>query len=251
MATGKTRYIWDLTAVRLASFNQTLDPWLYILLRRSFCVRVKRVFKRVFSIFSMNKTGSQQKIQNKQENAEGCQPQNCSGVFSREKHLTVCQDSKPDLIDVINSELVNRSQLPDVTATPKFNADCGCQIHIDNNNVTDVPEEGIYVQFVILPQNRSSTRSNTRSSYRFNTRSNYRSNTRSSYRSLVDRSNNSSFRISADKSPIPRSNSSNLHSAVQELSEKHNRDNDCQNSSGIDTKETLMTDITKSTRGSL
>ena len=242
MATGRTRYIWDLTAVRLASFNQTLDPWLYILLRRSFCVRVKRVFKSVLSIFSMNKTGSQQKYQNEQANAEGCQPHNSLCVFSREKHLTVRQDSKPDLIDVINSECIDKSQLPDVTATRHVNSDCERQIHIDNNNVTDVPEKGIYVQFVILLQNRSSIRSNTRS----NTRSNYRSNTRSSYRS-----NNSSFRISVCKNPIARSHSSDLQSAVEEQSEKYNGDDDCQNSSGVDTKETLMTDLTKSTRGSL
>ena len=61
----------------------------------------------------------------------------------------------------------------------------------------------------------------------------------------MDRSNNSSFRISACKSPIARSHSSNLHSAVQEHSEKHNRDDECQNSSDLDTEETLMTDITK------
>ena len=243
MATAKTRYIWDLTAVRLASFNQTLDPWLYILLRRSFCVQVKNVFKSVFSIVATKKTRSEQKIQNAPEIVDGCQVRNSLGVFSREQHLTVCQDSKPDLIDVINSELVNKSQLPDVTATPQFNADCECQIHIDNNNVTDVPEEGIYVQFVILPQNRSSARSDTRSSNR--------SNTRSSYRSLVDRSNNSSFHISACKSPIARSHSSNLHSAVEEENEEYTGDDDCQNSPGIDTKETLMTDLTKSTRGSI
>ena len=107
------------------------------------------MFKSVFSIVSMNKTGSQQKNQNEQKNVQGCQPHNSLCVFSGEKRDCL-SDSKPDLIDVINSESVDKSQLPDVTATRHVNADCVCQTHIENNNVTGVSEEGTYVQFVIL-----------------------------------------------------------------------------------------------------
>ena len=39
-ATGRNNVLLDLTAVRLASLNQTLDPWLYILFRRSTCMRI-------------------------------------------------------------------------------------------------------------------------------------------------------------------------------------------------------------------
>ena len=200
------------------------------------------MFKSVFSLFSVNKPTSEQKVHNEQKNnVECCQPQNDLRVFSREKHLGVCQDGRPDLIDVINSETASQPQLPDVTTTGQVNADCVCRIHIDNNNASGVPEEGIYVQFVILAQNMSSIWSNTRSSYR--------SNNRSSYRSFVDRSNNS-FRIGACKCPIVQSNSSNPHNDVDEEDEKQNCDDHCRNSRG-DTKETLTTDVTKTTRGSL
>jgi hypothetical protein len=46
-ATGVENVLIDLAAVRLASLNQTLDPWLYILLRRSTCSRIARGFRRV------------------------------------------------------------------------------------------------------------------------------------------------------------------------------------------------------------
>ncbi|XP_060586804.1 prostaglandin E2 receptor EP4 subtype-like [Ruditapes philippinarum] len=46
-ATGVENNLLDLTAVRLASLNQTLDPWLYILLRRSTFIKIARGFKRI------------------------------------------------------------------------------------------------------------------------------------------------------------------------------------------------------------
>ncbi|KAH3696812.1 hypothetical protein DPMN_084290 [Dreissena polymorpha] len=47
LITGKQHLLLDLAAVRLASLNQTLDPWLYILLRRSLFVALK---KKVISL---------------------------------------------------------------------------------------------------------------------------------------------------------------------------------------------------------
>lgn len=45
---GKPDYPMDLTTVRMASFNQTLDPWMYIILRRSLFKRLKRFLQRCF-----------------------------------------------------------------------------------------------------------------------------------------------------------------------------------------------------------
>ncbi|XP_074642679.1 prostaglandin E2 receptor EP3 subtype-like [Tubulanus polymorphus] len=45
--THVTDRVADLTAVRLASINQILDPWLYILIRKSIILKVKRCIERI------------------------------------------------------------------------------------------------------------------------------------------------------------------------------------------------------------
>ncbi|XP_071144869.1 prostaglandin E2 receptor EP3 subtype-like [Mytilus edulis] len=52
MVTGKSNFVIDLTTVRLASLNQTLDPWLYILLRKSFIRKLCSYIRRCCSITS-------------------------------------------------------------------------------------------------------------------------------------------------------------------------------------------------------
>lgn len=52
MATGKSNFIADLTTIRLASLNQTLDPWLYILLRKSFIRKLCSYLRRCWSVKS-------------------------------------------------------------------------------------------------------------------------------------------------------------------------------------------------------
>ncbi|XP_061175011.1 prostaglandin E2 receptor EP3 subtype-like [Saccostrea echinata] len=47
ITSGKPNYPMDLTTVRMASFNQTLDPWIYIILRRSLFKRFKKLFQRM------------------------------------------------------------------------------------------------------------------------------------------------------------------------------------------------------------
>jgi hypothetical protein len=50
LSTGKSNYVIDLTTIRLASLNQTLDPWLYILLRKSFIRKLCSYLRRCCSI---------------------------------------------------------------------------------------------------------------------------------------------------------------------------------------------------------
>lgn len=47
--TGRINYAADLIGVRLASINVILDPWLYILLRKSVIVKAFRFIKNLFS----------------------------------------------------------------------------------------------------------------------------------------------------------------------------------------------------------
>ncbi|XP_041356654.1 prostaglandin E2 receptor EP4 subtype-like [Gigantopelta aegis] len=48
LATGASNPVFGLVAVRLASLNQTLDPWLYILLRKAFLKRIKCKVQKFF-----------------------------------------------------------------------------------------------------------------------------------------------------------------------------------------------------------
>lgn len=50
LATGELDYMADLLGVRLASINQILDPWLYILVRRSFIQKVIRSCKNTLCV---------------------------------------------------------------------------------------------------------------------------------------------------------------------------------------------------------
>ncbi|XP_060082196.1 prostaglandin E2 receptor EP4 subtype-like [Ylistrum balloti] len=47
IATGSHNYIVDLTVIRLASLNQTLDPWIYILLRKTILDKLNRSFRKI------------------------------------------------------------------------------------------------------------------------------------------------------------------------------------------------------------
>ncbi|XP_033736976.1 prostaglandin E2 receptor EP4 subtype-like [Pecten maximus] len=47
MATGSHNYVVDLTVIRLASLNQTLDPWIYILLRKTILDKLKQSFRKI------------------------------------------------------------------------------------------------------------------------------------------------------------------------------------------------------------
>ncbi|XP_052274130.1 LOW QUALITY PROTEIN: prostaglandin E2 receptor EP2 subtype-like [Dreissena polymorpha] len=50
--TGRVNYRADLIGVRLASINQILDPWLYILLRKSVIVKILRTVKGIVTFTS-------------------------------------------------------------------------------------------------------------------------------------------------------------------------------------------------------
>ena len=175
MATGKNRYLWDLMAVRLASLNQTLDPWIYILLRRSFCIKARDLCKHCVSAIVKNqRTNVNNNVDGADKVDNGDQQQHQVCMFSREPKCfgdNGCHPSKPDLLEVLNTGSVcsdkRNTQLPDVTETGQFPADCVCQIHIENNKQGDAPDEGLYVRFLILTKdcdrNVSSNSSNTNS----------------------------------------------------------------------------------------
>ena len=228
MATGRKLYLWDLTAVRLASLNQTLDPWLYILLRRSFCVKVKKLFKRLYSkLAKTNRPNVPEILDRPSENAPSYEPQQFLGVFSRDPRLgTDCRVVQPDLIEVLNSALgrntnSDKPQLPDIAATGQLHPECVCQIHIEKNKATDIPEDGIYVKFLILSKDRD-----------------------------LSRSNNSSHYISVCNKSPSRSRSSNIQSVIDAQTDKQNSPDD-QIFSAVSTKETIVTETTASPRGSL
>ena len=221
LATGRKNYIWDLMAVRLASLNQTLDPWIYILLRRSLCIKARDLCKQCWSASVVNQKRYDNNMIDGSVHIGNNEQQQQMCVFSRgQKHLSEngCHSGRPDLLEVMaarpeRSNNMNNSQLPDVTETGQFPLDCVCQIHIENNKLGDVQDEGIYVKFLILKKDRDQTISSNPPLY-------------------------FSHRTEVNKSP---SHSANIK-AVLDKREGSRSDSD-PNSTGLSTKETLSTDV--------
>ncbi|KAL3867708.1 hypothetical protein ACJMK2_040575 [Sinanodonta woodiana] len=173
VSTQETNHLLDLTAVRMASFNQTLDPWLYILLRRSFIIRIKNIFFKVFD-FCCRKQETEISV------SEYIGPQilppvwihrNRIGEFrpKQENVFLINKESSegqglnsslgrlPDVM--INTENGNaNARLPDVTGSGAESADYVCRLHISNGeiiNQSGSDDDGIYVRFTFLPKTNS------------------------------------------------------------------------------------------------
>ncbi|KAK3590764.1 hypothetical protein CHS0354_017280 [Potamilus streckersoni] len=195
VSTGESNHLLDLTAVRMASFNQTLDPWLYILLRRSFVIRIKNIFLKVLC-FCCRKQETEISVSEyigrqiltpvwiyrhrigefrpHQENVCLIDKQNSEG-----QGLNGSLGRLPDVM--INTENGNvNARLPDVTGSGTESAhyvcrfhisngeiinqsgsdDCGCRLHISNGeiiNQSGSDDDGIYVRFTFLPRTNSDT----------------------------------------------------------------------------------------------
>lgn len=170
MATGKANYLLDLTTIRLASLNQTLDPWLYILLRRSFCLKLTKCAKHIKSKCykaaglrpQEDDTGDQFNIQNNPQNhpisplANNRPSQNVIEELNNGNRL---DSPSPDVMQSVEGG--HLSPLPDVTHTgTDRDRDSGyvCHFHI-GKSVSERQRDGLYVKIFYL-QGSSSIKSN-------------------------------------------------------------------------------------------
>lgn len=121
LMTGKTNHIMDLIAVRLASLNQTLDPWLYILLRRSFCSKLCSRLTRLITRCLPNWTSERSFVDTKTRyepvniiNIPKYENNNETREQRRDEYDANCQiGSEPDIMPRLPE--CTRSPLPDVT----------------------------------------------------------------------------------------------------------------------------------------
>lgn len=98
--TGRLNYRADLIGVRLASINQILDPWVYILLRKSVIIKCFKTFKNFltseFSGHSKTIKQSTKYITNYNRNNNGYSiddPEEVSGVCLENGTTTVCLEN--------------------------------------------------------------------------------------------------------------------------------------------------------------
>ena len=128
VATGKSNYLWDLTTIRLASLNQTLDPWLYILLRRSLCMKLRKCCERVCPCngqdidsklycqqVHFNKINDQEQLENLEcvNHATGPRRNNVHVISTRQAPAFPDVTSLP--VANIKNEVQQAPFLPDVT----------------------------------------------------------------------------------------------------------------------------------------
>ncbi|OWF34813.1 Prostaglandin E2 receptor EP4 subtype [Mizuhopecten yessoensis] len=182
MATGRHNYVIDLTVIRLASLNQMLDPWIYILLRKTILDKLKLSFKKVFCFCCPTQEVEEGTDQNahahhlrcfrKQYNTAGpqhlCHYQNIpAGVGSCRNHSKKCskrsdgsRNKKHSLPDVMREahSLSPQGDLlrPDVAAGDTYNEICNqCQsthTHSKLEKKSSVPIECAYANSVLMGQ---------------------------------------------------------------------------------------------------
>ena len=148
IATGEPNYYVDLVTIRLASLNQTLDPWLYILLRKSFITKLIRTTKRMFCVPRF-KTSDREDIYDRNIHAHHlrCYRRNChmpAPHFHLQGHITpsgrcvVQFKRRSKSKSKTSEENKQRLSLPDVmkdahTKTPSARPDIAG--HYDNGEV--------------------------------------------------------------------------------------------------------------------
>jgi len=163
LMTGQPNYLMDLAAIRLASINQTLDPWLYILLRRSFFVRMCATVKRInFKCLVISHRESVESRDNKCDNAaandgnvDNVHADNVnSGEQSIEHNHSRIVLEQPDVMQSAKNSNSNSSPLPDVTNTgsKSDNGDSGyvCHFHFGKSEPVENEDGGIYVKIFYL-----------------------------------------------------------------------------------------------------
>ncbi|XP_053393889.1 prostaglandin E2 receptor EP4 subtype-like [Mercenaria mercenaria] len=159
-ATGIKNVLLDLAAVRLASLNQTLDPWLYILLRRSTCMAITRGVKglktKCLSVVEkrIHENGLEDDVQNNDRNSID---EIKNGVLqtNRENKKNI---SPPDVTQNVCS--INRSPLPGITNAVhnKENKDSCYVCHFQfGKSVKPDEDKGIYMK-VLYIDNKSPTK---------------------------------------------------------------------------------------------
>lgn len=159
-----TNVLLDLAAVRLASLNQTLDPWLYIILRRSTCLRLTRGVKsiktkclKVFGIpfYRNSNVFNEGEAQNRRILA-GIRPNHrprSNGEEERDNIANQKAVSPPDVMQSVGDG--NVSPLPDITNTAQ-NKDSSyvCKFQF-GKSVSPKQEHGMYVKILYLQNNPS------------------------------------------------------------------------------------------------
>lgn len=62
MGLDRENTFYDLTVIRLASFNQILDPWVYLLFRRELVIRIMKILQKQFCPKSFQKTHKSKRL---------------------------------------------------------------------------------------------------------------------------------------------------------------------------------------------
>ncbi|XP_045160319.2 prostaglandin E2 receptor EP4 subtype-like [Mercenaria mercenaria] len=169
-ATGIKNVLLDLAAVRLASLNQTLDPWLYILLRRSTCMKISRSVKQIktkclkvvreqVQDSELIKEKDAQSIDQNSENGRACDRiHNVQDDVHKHNNENSNNIPPPDVMKIGSRGYI--SPLPDITNTlqNKENKDSRYVCHFQfGKSLSPKEEDGMYVKILYLKNNSSNT----------------------------------------------------------------------------------------------
>lgn len=180
LATARDNPVFGLTAVRLASLNQTLDPWLYILLRKAFLDKVRDRVRSFLSLRPRSRDSSEGKCNqyvhvrrqlcHRNHYVGNSDPRDlhelCSSSMRRSHSCGVMGHGGVVIPDVMqNVDSRRTDSMPDVTKsrvpTPYPHHMCGRgrmgELGAGREQSTD-NQEGIYVDiFRLLPPSITTT----------------------------------------------------------------------------------------------
>ncbi|KAK6180061.1 hypothetical protein SNE40_012277 [Patella caerulea] len=160
LVTGKPNPVVGLLCIRLASLNQTLDPWLYILLRKTFIKRVHKTIKKICCSTSPPREQSEcrcnqyvhvgRQLCHQKYYVGNSDPNDLPPEVSqqlRKLHATHSNSTSGTLPDVMRGTRSSKSQhtMPDVTKSPNNPSN-------ETGDSSSRSPEGIYVDmYRVLP----------------------------------------------------------------------------------------------------
>jgi len=188
LVSGRADPLLHIAAVRLASLNQILDPWLYILLRRTLVTNVRTrlanlaacVFECYSSCCLILVDGSEcssthvadEEAKRSKTHAIRDTDDECKELLRQEKliveecnklkNINPQKDVMPDVIrytktpsQSTSSDVKTYTQAQSYSISPSLESKCVCKIKVHNASASDVSNDGMYVNVFYFPSSPS------------------------------------------------------------------------------------------------
>jgi len=174
LVSGRADPLLHIAAVRLAILNQILDPWLYILLRRTLVTNVRtRLANLAACVFECYRSCclihvADEEAESSKTHAIRDTDDECMELLRQEKliveecnklkNIKPQQDVMPDIIrytkapsQSTSSAVKTYTQAQSHNISPSSESKCGCKLKIHNASASDVNNDRVHVNVFYAP----------------------------------------------------------------------------------------------------